>query len=96
LIRGLFLIIRPINVFITSLSVYAGGIIAGAVYHDKRLLLACIAAGLIAAFGNIVNDIFDCETDKKAKPFRPLPSGRLTLFQAWFFALWFALAGLVI
>jgi geranylgeranylglycerol-phosphate geranylgeranyltransferase len=40
---------------------------------------------LIAAGANIVNDIFDIEIDKINRPHRALPSGRMTIRQAWIY-----------
>jgi geranylgeranylglycerol-phosphate geranylgeranyltransferase len=75
--KASLIIIRPVNVLITALSVYLGGIISTDQFGDRRLLVAAISAGLIAGFGNITNDIFDIGIDRRAKPFRPLPSGML-------------------
>lgn len=37
----------------------------------------------VAAGGNVVNDIYDIEVDKINRPHRALPSGRMTVNQAW-------------
>jgi geranylgeranylglycerol-phosphate geranylgeranyltransferase len=63
-------------------AVYASGIISSPEYYSRMLLLAVIASGFIAAYGNIINDIFDLELDRKAKPFRPLPAGEIGLIPA--------------
>jgi geranylgeranylglycerol-phosphate geranylgeranyltransferase len=43
-----------------------------------------VLAGLVAGFGNLVNDYFDAEIDRVNKPRRPIPSGRLSRrFVAW-------------
>ncbi|MBU7004345.1 MAG: UbiA family prenyltransferase [Theionarchaea archaeon] len=42
---------------------------------------ASIAAS--SAFANVVNDIYDLELDKKTKAYRPLPSGRYSVGEAW-------------
>ncbi len=41
---------------------------------------------LVAGAGNIVNDIFDIEIDRVNRPHRALPSGRMTVRQAWAYA----------
>jgi geranylgeranylglycerol-phosphate geranylgeranyltransferase len=46
------------------------------------LILTYLAYVLIAAAGNIINDIYDIDVDKMNKPNRPLPRGGLTLGQA--------------
>ncbi|MGY5875606.1 MAG: geranylgeranylglycerol-phosphate geranylgeranyltransferase [Candidatus Thorarchaeota archaeon] len=48
-------------------------------------LLGYFAYFLVAAGGNIVNDIFDIEIDKVNRPHRALPSGRMTIRQAWIY-----------
>ncbi|MGY5852392.1 MAG: UbiA family prenyltransferase [Candidatus Thorarchaeota archaeon] len=48
-------------------------------------LLGYFAYFIVAACGNIVNDIFDIEIDKINRPHRALPSGRMTIRQAWIY-----------
>jgi geranylgeranylglycerol-phosphate geranylgeranyltransferase len=45
--------------------------------------LAAIAASLVLASGNVINDIYDIGIDKINKPLRPLPSGKLTIKEAY-------------
>jgi 4-hydroxybenzoate polyprenyltransferase len=47
-------------------AVYAAGIISAPDYYSRPLLMAVIASGFVAAYGNILNDIFDLELDRKA------------------------------
>ncbi|PIU21321.1 MAG: hypothetical protein COT15_03105 [Candidatus Diapherotrites archaeon CG08_land_8_20_14_0_20_34_12] len=46
--------------------------------------------------GTTVNDIFGLETDKINISVRPLPSGRVTLKEAWMFSLFFYALGLLV
>ena len=46
------------------------------------LTLTYLTYVLIAAAGNVINDIYDVEVDKVNKPNRPLPRGGLTIRQA--------------
>ena len=48
------------------------------------VLLACLAAasGLLYTAGMVLNDVFDYEVDRRERPFRPLPSGRISLSMA--------------
>ncbi len=48
-----------------------------------NIFLAAFAASFALASGNIINDINDVEIDKINKPLRPLPSGNLTIQQAY-------------
>jgi geranylgeranylglycerol-phosphate geranylgeranyltransferase len=47
------------------------------------LFLSYFTYFVIAAAGNIINDIFDIEIDRINRPDRALPSGRLTIKEAW-------------
>jgi 4-hydroxybenzoate polyprenyltransferase len=51
-------------------------------YH---IVLAVLAAGVLNAASNGINQICDFENDRVNKPHRPLPSGRMTWRQAWTF-----------
>lgn len=55
------------------------------------LLLLVLAGSLALGFGNVINDIFDIETDKIAHRERALPSGDVTVPQAWIFTILLAL-----
>lgn len=96
MIKAVFIIARPINVIISLLSVYFGGIISTDEFYSGGLLLACISGGLVAGFGNVCNDIFDIEIDRRSKPFRPLPASLISIKSAIILALILALCGLVL
>src|SRR5690606_34178309 len=77
-------LIRPLNLLITAAGVILGGVLAlesvvpGSEPID-RLLGAALAAMLVAAGGNSINDVFDLRIDAINRPDRPLPSGRLSI-----------------
>ena len=48
-------------------------------------LIGSAMAALLNAGNNALNQIYDLEIDRVNKPKRPLPSGRLTIAQAWRF-----------
>jgi geranylgeranylglycerol-phosphate geranylgeranyltransferase len=48
-------------------------------------VLGSAMAALLNAGNNALNQIYDLEIDRVNKPKRPLPSGRLTIAQAWGF-----------
>lgn len=77
-------IIRPVNVLITIFTVFVAGFIAR---HGNSipvaLVIASITGGLVCAAGNVINDIYDKEIDKINRPSRPLPSGRISITEAW-------------
>ena len=56
-------------------------------------LLGAAMAALLNAGNNALNQIYDLDIDRVNKPKRPLPSGRLTVSQVWWFTnLTYALA----
>jgi 4-hydroxybenzoate polyprenyltransferase len=48
-------------------------------------LLGAAMAALLNAGNNALNQIYDLDIDRVNKPKRPLPSGRLTIVQVWWF-----------
>ncbi|MFX1605525.1 MAG: geranylgeranylglycerol-phosphate geranylgeranyltransferase [Promethearchaeota archaeon] len=95
-------IIRPQNCFIGGLTVIAGVAMA---YNLARvgtlaaylplLIYGYITYFSVAAGGNVVNDIFDIEVDKINRPHRALPSGRMTVKQAWGYVAFLSIVGLL-
>ena len=81
-IKPFIKLIRPLNVTITFLSVWAGVFIsAGKIESGNllKILLASIGAALINASGNVINDVFDIATDKaNRKKNRPLVDGEIS------------------
>jgi len=98
-------IIRPQNCIIGGLTVIAGIAIAystqwGNMGPGLSSLLHLFVYGyityfVVAAGGNVVNDIYDIEVDKINRPHRALPSGRLTVRQAWRFVALLSILGVV-
>jgi geranylgeranylglycerol-phosphate geranylgeranyltransferase len=77
---------RPINCLITALVVLVGGIISSSQNSiEINLILASIVAAIVAASGNVINDLFDIEIDKIAHPDRPLANGNLKIIEAKIF-----------
>ncbi len=70
-------IIRPNVCFLASIGVLVGAILSSA-GNPATILIALLAAFLICAGGNVINDYYDYEIDKINKPKRPLPSGKIT------------------
>ncbi|ACX72932.1 UbiA prenyltransferase [Methanocaldococcus vulcanius M7] len=59
-----------------------------------KIILVYSVVFFICAYGNVINDIFDIEIDKINKPFRPLPSGKISLKEAKFFSFLLLFTGL--
>ena len=77
-------ITRPINVLITFFVVVVAILISQKAQTDLfTILLASIAASLVTAAGNIVNDIYDIESDKISHPNRVLVLGKISEKEAW-------------
>jgi geranylgeranylglycerol-phosphate geranylgeranyltransferase len=97
-------IIRPQNCFIGGLTVIAGVAMAyrmapvGTGISDFLLLFVYgyVTYFFVAAGGNVVNDIFDIEIDKINRPHRALPSGRMTIRQAWGYVAFLSVIGLLV
>ena len=83
-LKAILTITRPVNVVITFVSVVIATIIClPTKIPELYVLLAAFSAALTAASGNIINDIFDIEIDKINRPLRPLPSGKITVKEAY-------------
>jgi len=84
---------RPFTLFAPALGMASGGAtaIGAAPVESWRWALVvypalgAVMAAVLNAASNGLNQIFDLEIDRVNKPRRPLPSGRLTLAQAWGF-----------
>lgn len=78
-------IIRPVNVIITCLVILLSiGVFSQDIIFNNNVLFAVLAAGFVASSGNIINDYFDQGIDSINRPERPLPSKRITGFEAVF------------
>ena len=56
----------------------AGTVLAGADVEPGRLALLALAFSLLYTGGMYLNDAFDRESDRRERPERPIPSGRVT------------------
>ena len=78
-------ITRPINALITFIVVVVAILISAQHQIElTKIILVSLSAALIAAAGNIVNDIYDIETDKVSHPNRVLAQGLLSKKEAVF------------
>jgi 4-hydroxybenzoate polyprenyltransferase len=84
---------RPFTLFAPALGMASGGATAiGAAPREAwgwwlviYPLLGALMAAVLNAASNGLNQIYDREIDAVNKPKRPLPSGRLTMREAWVF-----------
>ncbi|MBK8945228.1 MAG: geranylgeranylglycerol-phosphate geranylgeranyltransferase [Ignavibacteriae bacterium] len=71
---------RPINFLITFIVVISSAIISSEdFYVSQNIFVAAFSASLIAAAGNIINDIFDFNIDLINRPERPLPANEISI-----------------
>lgn len=81
-------LIRPLNCLITFLTVIVAAFIASENSFPFAIIVSgAIAAFLVAAAGNVINDYFDVEIDKIAHPDRPLITGNIEKKRALYFYL---------
>ena len=92
-IATLFELGRPFTLVAPALGFFSGALTAvGAAPRETWTatllvppLLGSLMAATLNAGNNALNQIYDLEIDRVNKPRRPLPSGRLTVGQAWQF-----------
>jgi len=91
------LVTRPHNVAIAAAAIVVGALTGPTAPADTaRLLWAALAAALITAGGNVLNDVIDIAVDAVNKPGRVLPSGRLGRTAALRLAVILLVAGLAL
>jgi hypothetical protein len=73
---------RPSNLPTVWTNVLAGAVLADAPI-DRTLVPILISASLFYVGGMFLNDAFDREIDAKERPERPIPSGKVSAFEAF-------------
>ncbi len=73
-------LVRLPNVFTVVADALMAGLVCGVLFADPgRFALAAAASCLLYLAGMASNDVFDRAEDAKARPFRPIPSGRVSV-----------------
>jgi len=89
LLRLYWTFARPFTLVPPMVGIFSGSLIGYAASHAPfrvmHVALALLAAGVLNAASNGLNQICDLESDRINKPHRPLPSGRMTPREAWTF-----------
>ena len=94
---GLLSLTRPVNAVVAFAGVAAACLIAGATASDlPRIVMTALAATLLGAAGNVINDVFDAAIDRVNKPHRAVASGRVSPRAATLWAACCAAAGLAL
>jgi 4-hydroxybenzoate polyprenyltransferase len=93
-------LLRLPNVFTAFADVALAGCVGAAVYPEwqssgylSALALLALASGCLYLAGMVWNDVFDLDEDRRDRPFRPLPSGRIAVRTAGLLAGALTLAG---
>ena len=92
--EGYLQLSRPLNVVIGFFSIFIGAFITGNFSPGFYILGACLSGAMITAAANAINDYFDIDIDRINKPSRPLPSGKVTPAQAYWFSLLLFILGI--
>ena len=71
-ILALIQLSRPVNVFISFLTIIIAAELAGGLSPLQNVILAAISAALITIGANVINDYYDIDIDRINKPNRPL------------------------
>lgn len=73
---------RPVNIAIAVVTLAVGYFLLGEISFSASLISQSLSFAFAIGFANIQNDILDLESDKKNRPDRPLPSGRISVATA--------------
>lgn len=89
---------RPFTLIPPMIGIFSGSLIGYGASHAYfpvwKVGLAVLAAAVLNAASNGLNQVCDLENDRINKPHRPLPTGKMTLRQAWIFIVLAYLAAL--
>lgn len=89
-------ITRPLNCLMAAIAVFIGASVAiKSPALNLQVFFAMIAAFLICAGGQVINDFFDAEIDKKIRPQKILPSQKISKKQALIFSAILFFGGLI-
>lgn len=87
---------RPFTLLPPALGVVSGAVSAWGAHQTKApitwellypVVLGTAMAAVLNAANNAINQIYDLDIDRVNKPSRPLPSGRMSLAEAWTFTI---------
>jgi 4-hydroxybenzoate polyprenyltransferase len=98
LVRLYWTFARPFTLVPPMIGIFSGSLIGYGASHVAfpivHVTLAVLAAAVLNAASNGLNQICDLENDRINKPHRPLPSGRMSMAQARAFVVLTYLAAL--
>ncbi len=89
--------LRPLNCLIAAVGVFVGFCVAsGSITFNLKLLAGMASAAAITGAGNLINDFFDIETDRRAGKHTPLVDGSASPVLAFAGAVALFLAGILL
>lgn len=94
--RAWITILRPLNLLQAALAVVLAMAVLESLHQAGVLLMLVVSVMLINGAGNVINDIMDLEIDRINRPKRPLPSGGLSLAQAWVYTVVLFATGIIL
>jgi len=94
--KAFIISIRPETTPLGMISVYVGGLVAGAAFDSFNLILAVISTFFVTAASMTFNDYFDWEIDKINHAKRPIPQGIIKPKEMLYFSIIFFAIGLTI
>jgi 4-hydroxybenzoate polyprenyltransferase len=88
-LKQYLLLVRAPNTFTAPSDILAGylAVILPSDTDVSQLIILILSSILLYLSGIVFNDYFDIEEDRKERPFRPLPSGRVTKEKAFIIAI---------
>ncbi|MGB6671555.1 MAG: UbiA family prenyltransferase, partial [Candidatus Nitrosopolaris sp.] len=89
MLKQYLLLVRAPNTFTAPSNILAGylAVILPSDANVSHLTILILSSILLYLSGIVFNDYFDFEEDRKERPFRPLPSGRVTKEKAFIIAI---------
>jgi len=77
---------RPINVFLSIITVIISTYILKQDLNSYKVIITCLTVAGFTIFSNILNDIFDIKTDMVNCPQKPLITGEISIKRAFIFS----------
>lgn len=85
-LSGFVELLRPHNLLVSAFTTLIG-VVSVSGRLDPYAVVPIAVVVLVAAGGYVINDYFDYEVDRLNKPYRPIPSGRVSREEALVLAL---------
>jgi len=96
-LKALIEMCRPFNCLMAAFSTFIGFIVSiNSIKFNFNIFFLMLSAFLVCAGGQTINDVFDFEIDKKIRPTKVLPSGKITKKQALIFSFILFFLGIII